>query len=419
MQPNDVFCGNCGQAQVRQAAPQAPVQKSSGGGALIGVMAVGAIGLLVCCGGVGYFFYGPSGYTPSPRVQPQIPPRLAGTMSVLPMDNVGPSGVHPTSITTQRFDGVRPPGQSPPTVNVPPEKLPPGLDPQQIPQWAGGMTTVTYRGGAGTTPGRTVTTSDPGPESVNVHILDTAGRSSGPAITTSIAQATGGQQDPIQVQSPTGASFTGTRIQAPQSVIYVLINPTGDLVIVVYGPNEVSRPAADRLASNLGNGQGALDPELTPYICVLPAAPPFGLQIRDLQTYGTEELTAAGNAMQTTLNQPGVQGGAELASQLQQIMPQMLVITTYEDTQGREWGSLVCDYGNPRKAWFLWFIIESLMRAMEGSVTVSVQGCQGISATDAEVQVLLFFKGPYIVMLMGPAGEPVERLVELGVSLQL
>ena len=419
MQPNDVFCGNCGQQQVRQAAApaQVPARQKSGGGVLVGVMAVAGIGLLVCCGGVGYFFYGPSNYTPAARRPPQVPQRLAGTMSVLPMDNVTQNGVRPTSIITQRFDGKNP-GQSPPTVNVPTEKLPPGLDPQQIPQWAGGMTSVTYRGTGGGG-GGAGTPGNSGGEVVNVHIIDTAGRFSGPAITSSIAQGTGGQQDPIQVQSPTGTTFTGTRIQAPQSVVFVLINPTGDLVVVVYGPNEASRPAAERLASNLGNSQGTSDPELEPYICVLPAISPPGLQIRDLQTFGTEELTAAGTAMQSTLNQPGVQGGAELAAQLQQVMPQMLVITTYEDDQGREWGSLVCDYGNPRKAWFLWFVIESLMRAIQGSTQVSVQGGKGISVSDAEARILIFFKGPYIVLLMGPSAEPVERLVELGASLQL
>lgn len=417
-QPADAFCGNCGQPRAAQqpvvmaapAAAPAPVVASSGCGVFLGILAVGGLAMLACCGGVGYYLGFPtSEYKRPERQTAALPPRLSGTLTLLPTDHATQGGLRPTSIASQRFD-KKSPDDATPTVDVPSKHLPPGVSPSEIPQWSSGITSVTYRGG-------TPNTSNA--STVHVHVFDMGGKNSSQAITASVTQGAGGKSEPIQVESPKGAKFTGSRVQTGQSTTYVLTSEPDDCVIIVYGPDPQSVPAAERLATNLGNNQGLTDPELKPLIGSLPAAQPPWLELVELRTISAQEMKASAQAMQEALNEQNAPGGREIAAQLKQVMPDQLTAALYHDSAKQEWGAIICDYGSSRKAWGLWKVIDLTLGSVARNGKATVQGTTGFDFSDNKDRILVFSKGPYIVMVMGPAADPVEKLVQLGNALQL
>jgi hypothetical protein len=458
--PGETFCGSCGQAlPPAPVAVSTPPQRTPAGKMVLAASAM-VIVIVALIGGVGWLTLGRAlAYTPPPRKAPALPQRMAGRMKEFPVDTSAKSPVKPTSVVTQEFpkpgtsrtSGSTPPppplGSSSssssssrttsqnraPSVQVPPKWLPPGMQQASLPQVATGVTATAYRppsaSGAASTPatGTTSTTqptgqpqgqSASGNDFICVLVLDIPqDQPQGvTTISTSIANAANGQQTGVQVQSPGGDVYTGTRIRTATISVYVLKKQGDNVVIIVYAPTPAGWDTAARLATNVGNGEGLNDyPETQNSIWVLPQTPPDGFVLQEVKTQTPDDWGVSSQDLQA----PGADARVQQQlAQLRQFIPQRATSARYQDGAGQEWDALVFDYESARQAWNLWMMLRWTV-GLGGMQSVSVGGSGGLYTNTDEGRVLAFQKGPYLVLLKGPSSAPLERMTEFAGKFQM
>jgi len=424
---DETFCGNCGQPMPVAVATTVGARPRSSAGKLaaVALVMVAFIGLLTA--GAGWVAFGrPLSYTPPKRQPPKLSKRMAGTMTEFPVDTKTDAPARPTSIVTQNFQ--RGSGRSSQTAQVPAKWLPPGVSRDSLPRRANSMTSAVYRtgqrNGLAETPAPTssqpptTTTTATTTDQTYVHVLDTPPDQ--PQISSEIARevgrATGAALRGVRVQSPDGDVYVGSRIQTPQSSVYVLDKQNSDVVIIIYSPDASTKDVADRLAQNVGNGEGLNDyPETQGSLWTLPSDLPGQLTLEEVNTITADDLIS-----QENLRTIEKEGGAEvqrLIAQVRQFIPERMTAARYQDGAQRDWGALVCEYGSPRRAWNNWMLIR--WTAGTGMKSVSVLGVDGRYADVDKDRMMIFQKGPYLVILTQPADVPVERLVEMANGFQM
>lgn len=436
LEPGDEFCGSCGKGvpkvvSVAQPVAVPPPQGRLGCGTLL--LAGMLLMFLSCGGGLAYFFLYTPKYTPPDRKEPHFPPLLSTTMETFPLDtepgDPGPDGnpvppeehAQPRIVIIERYVPYIPPGwderderafpQPPDSSSTPsdrsefsPESLPPGLPPSDLPQFFEGSTQAEYGNQLGQRV--TVTGFVPQPGVGSRDIGDRIAR-----------RASGGTITDVRTRGPGGSVIaTGQRIITSTIVVYVLVHQRTGQIFVIYAPDAASIPLATRLANNVGNSRGLLDLRCRHLINVLPASQPPFLTLIRMRTVDVREME---NAKQELRDAAGSDSQAqELVTQIEFIMPNQLVACLYHDQSQQEWISLVCEYESPAKATQLYRgIYLTFGWGKDGSTEVS--GTSGIYFDDEQHRLLVFQKGPYLVMVGSPISAQVEDLAALGTSLQL
>lgn len=413
---SDAFCAHCGSPIVVQTPPvlkAAPVQPvmmaprpaTANSGCWIVFVVMGLFGVCAvgCCGVGGYFFLVPKPYTPPVRQLAQLPPAMAGSMSLLPRDSVSESQAVPSSIASQTFGG---PGAAtqPRTVSIPREQFPRGIDIAAIPQVASDLTSAVYRTGPTAPP-------------VSIQVLTMPNAAAEAANWTSqAAGATGGVTTPVTIRSPNGEEFSGTQIESPTDYICILTSPDDGTTIFVSSPSPEGAATASRLAGNLGNSSGIADPQIEPYICVLPASAIGDLEIVELFTAtGDGIMAVAASASPEEANDPQLQ---QALAQFRQFVPAYATAAVMEDSAAQEWDALVGTYATVGQATRIWRLIE-WTAGWGATGKLTVHGTTGYWFDEADGRIVLFQKGPHVVILRGPAGAALEQLIALGEGLQL
>ena len=403
------FCRNCGQA----APGPIPARRTSTGKlALIG--AVTSVVVVALVGGIGWFtlFRGLS-YTPPDRKPPEMPARLAGTMTEFPVDNASdndPGGhMEPGSVITQNLTEG---GATNSSQQVPQKWLPPGVTRQRLPQVAGTMTSAAYR--PRRKPGAA---SGAAVDQIYVHVLralQNQVQQLAEELARTITQSTGGSRSGVRVQSPGGVVYTGSRIQSSQVSVYVLQRQGSDIVIVVYGPSPAVRDATARLAGNVGNGEGLNDsPTIQTTVWTLPRQPPTDFVLQSLNTLSGDELFSSADFQSTSSDEQT----RELINKVRQFIPERITTARYRDGSGRDWNVYVYDYESTRRAWNTWFFLRWTVGL--GGQSVTVAGAEGLYVDTDQGRALVFQKGPYLIAIQGPTGSAVPTLVDLAGRLQV
>ncbi len=413
---SDAFCAHCGSpigvafSPVRKQVPvqpmvMAPRPATAGSGCWIVLFVMGLFSVfaLGCCGVGGYFLLVPKPYTPPVRQLAQLPPAMAGSMSLLPRDSVADGQAVPASISSQTFGG---PGAAtqPRTVSIPREQFPRGIDVESIPQVASDLTSAVYRTGPTAPP-------------VSIQVLNMPNAAAeADNWTSQAAQATGGTATPITIRSPNGQEFSGTQIESPTDYICILTSNDDGITIFVSTPSPDGAATAARLAGNLGNSGGLADPQIEPYICVLPASSIGDLEIVELFTAtGDGIMAVAATASDGQANDPQLQ---QALAQFRQFVPAYATAAVMEDSSAQEWNALVGTYATVGQATRIWRLIE-WTAGWGATGKLNIHGTSGYWFDEADGRIVLFQKGPHVVILRGPAGAPQEQLIALGEGLQL
>ena len=413
--PEDAFCGECGAdlADLQAASVQgeyaagfggqtagSPVghvrpEKASGRGSLIaGVVVIGliaVIGLVV----LAWMFLGGSSISGQP---PELPGRLAGTLTEFPVDTDAAKPVRPGSVISQNFEG----GKGNHEVSIPEDWLPPGLPPSSLPGQSEAITSTTYR-------------NSPSDPPVNVHVVETSSAASNVVINISIevARSTGGEQSGVRVESPQGGIYEGTRIQSGQHLVYILAKQLANIVIIIFAPDPSVRDVATRLAGNVSNGQGLNDySEVRDSIWTLPPAAPANLTLREIGSFAPDDLGMA--ELEGAANDSGPLA-AEIRGVIDQVkvlIPPRLVAIRYEDDAGQEWGVLLGDYRSAFKSWAAWLMLSTLMSGESESVAVGSES--GALLNQSEGPLLVFRRQGVIVGIQAPPGAATNQLLDLG-----
>ncbi len=419
----EVFCGNCGQPI--GAAPAATWQVPLLGPALAAAaMFVLYIGLM----GAGGWFVFVRGISYSPPVAlaaPAIPGPMAGSMTELPVDTDPASPTIPISIVSQNLEEPAAPGDSgKDNLTVPKDWLPPGMTGESLPDGATAMTSAVYAAdpAAPVPAGATPPSANPADDQVYVHVVDTSDAPPGEpsTLTRTITSASGAAATPVRIDRPDGGTYTGSAIRGADSTTYVLQRE--GVTIVIYARSRAMRPVAERLAKNVGNVRTGPARALPGAMAVLPARLPAGLVLQGAKVQGPEQMFGS-----KTGGRPGKPD--DTPEIVRRMIPKGITQAVYRDDSRQDWNALVFDYGSSRSALNTWLMFRWTI-GLKGWNSTTVAGVNGLS-TDLTAKtgssgksndpggVLLFQKGPYLIILGSPVGTPASRLVELGNAFQL
>jgi hypothetical protein len=365
------------------------------------------LGLLVVgVAGGGIYVWRRASYTPPERNAPEIPERAGGTMTEFPVDNDPNAPATPTSVQTEALGGTFAKSSSEST-----NKLPPGVDRTKLSKGASSMTSSTYRPRAKSGGTTSATTGN-----VYINVVNTTSNQPNFAsgLVTSIVDATGGQQTGVRVQSPNGAIYVGSKITSATANVYVLNKQGANVVVILYADDPSDRPVLDRLAQNVGNGQGLMDyPEVKESLWTLPAITPPGLRLVEINTVTGRQIED-----QIAGSSSGGDEVQKILSQMRPFIPYQLTGARYSDAGNKEWVSLNFQYESSFQAWRTWLLARGAL-GLGGAQSVTVRDVNGLYLDQEGMRILVFQKGPYLIFLSGPSGTAVDRLVALGNQFQV
>lgn len=417
--PGEGFCRNCGKqllAPTMTAPPpavpgfqppaysapatSAPPPKKRRSKFMMGCLIF--IGLVVVALGVGgIYVWRRTAYTPPVRTAPDIPQRAAGSMTEFPVDNDKTAPATPSSVQTESLGGATAKASSSSTT-----KLPPGIDKSKLSKGATTMTSATYKPKP-KTPSSSSTASTK--DEVYICVLVAMPGQTGfvDELTSSVVQATSGQPSGVKVQSPKGATYIGSKIRSPQGNVYVLNKQGADTVILIYGADPSTQDVVDRLAQNVGNGEGLIDyPEVKESLWTLPATTPSDLTLQEISTLSGVQI------------ENSIGSGGDLPSEMRPFIPERLTTARYTDSAQKEWLALNLQYESSFQAWRTWLLARSAL-GLSGGQTTTVREVDAVYLDQDGKRIMIFQKGPYLIFLSGPSGSSVDRFVALGNQIQV
>jgi len=413
----DPFCGRCGQTMPAAAIVRMPMGKMTLVASVMVVLVMGVVG------GTGWLAFGSAmAYSPPQRRAPEMPQRMAGTLKEFPIDTKTSSPARPGSVITQDFQQG---GTKSSSQQLPQKWLPPGLDREYLRSRANAMTSVTYRpqASASSTGSSTNTANSKGAagsaDQIYVHVLDKPSNKPGEGeeIANNIAQATRGERTGVGVNNPGGDVYAGSRIHTPQIIVFVLDKENANILIIIYAPTPATQEVAERLAANVGNGEGLNEyPEVRNSLWTLPQRPQDDLVLQEVNTLTRDDLFSREDAKSSGDSKTD-QEAQKMVNAASLFIPERFTTARYSDGSQREWNALVCDFGSTRWAWNTWMFLR--WTAGLGMQSTSVLGGDSLYTNTEGQGILIFQKGPYLVVLRGPSGAPQERLVGLANKFQV
>src|SRR5581483_8882255 len=173
--------------------------------------------------------------------------------------------------------------------------LPPGLDRDSVRSRVNAMTSVSYRPQSQTSSSARGKERAGATDQVYVHVIDRPANQpdTGEVIADNITQTTRGERGGVRVDSPGGDVYIGSRIRTAQIIVFVLDKQGSGIVIIIYAPTPETQSLAERLATNVGNGQGLNDyPEVQGSIWTLPQRQQDDLVLKEMNTLTSDEVFA-------------------------------------------------------------------------------------------------------------------------------
>jgi hypothetical protein len=363
---------------------------------MMGCLIIIVLGVAALGGGGIYVWYRTS-YTPPVRKALDIPQRAAGALTEFPVDS-DKNGAEPGSVQTESLGGATAKSDTSTAT-----KLPPGITRTSLAKGATTMTSSTYK----KKPVGTSTAATGG--DIYICVLTAMPGQTGfvDELVTSVKTTTSGQVTSVKVQSPKGATYAGSHIVSQQGNIYVLGKQGTDIIIILYGADPSTKDTVDRLAQNVGNGEGINDyPAVKESLWTLPATTPPELTLIEISTMSGAQIEAQ------------IGSGGDLPSEMRPFIPERLTSARYTDSGRQEWVAINLQYGSSFQAWRTWLLARGAL-GLGGGETTTVRDVDGIYLTQEGKRIMLFQKGPYLIFLSGPASAPVDRFVTLGNQIQV
>jgi hypothetical protein len=249
---------------------------------------------------------------------------VAGTLTEFPIDTA-PQPARPSSVTTK--DMAASARQAP---------LPGGVR-------VSAMTSAQYQ-------------ARPSDKPVTVNVMNAEPSSA--LIARAMQSASGGDMTGINLRSARGGEYSGYRVRSPDTVTYVLDKADAPIVVMIHAPDASVKEVADRLAANVGNGNGLYDdPGFQASLQAMPEAP-AGLTLVESGTYSGAALEGTMEEVKSDLGSDfGAQAGGYLES-VRKFIPPQLTTFRYEDTAHRRYQMAVGDYGGALKSWTTWQLLR-------------------------------------------------------------
>ncbi len=211
-----------------------------------------------------------------------LPKRVASTFTEFPIDSTPTHPAIATGLRTDTFDLPKPGDK--PRAGLNADQLPPWMKPQSIPALAESATSASY------------TAPDTGAEVKVANLAlrdDQAGDPTPPTAAELAAIAPEARATGVELKAAGDVTYRGYRVNTADSVYYALHRADSNSLVLISAKNNAAAvPLADRLAQNVGNGQGLMESATNRgALARLPPAPP-GLKLVRMENATTAELDA-------------------------------------------------------------------------------------------------------------------------------
>lgn len=330
-----------------------------------GAMSVAVVTGLAVLAAAGFWVTGRLTQAPAPTgkmVAASLPAHTASTLTEFPIDTATTNPVKPTNVITQSFAKPLPGARAAEQVKIAAKQLPPWIPPASLPAAAESVAAADYVSTDVSAQPVSVVTLMMRPEEGGSHA------SSGflaPPSSAALAQAEpGARATGIEVKNGEGDVYRGYRVSGGESTHYAVNKVGTDIVIVISASDAAGAATADRLARNLGVGDGLLDD--SDYAGAFGELPPAidGAAWQDIQTFTQADI----EKMVRTVEQETARMSAEdrngemapflpLIKQIRTVAPNRVGIGTHViGEQG--YAAAIASYANSRSAWLAFSVLE-------------------------------------------------------------
>jgi len=276
-----------------------------------------------------------------------LPERLAGTFTEFPVDTATDNPARPTQLVSESYaepagDESLGPGQ------ISTQQLPPWIAPAALPALAENATSAEY------------ITANAGAK-VNVVTLAMRDTHNG-----ELALPTRQQLDEIapdatvtglELSTPENVTYRGFRVSTALAVYYALRRGDTNTAILISAQEAAGMAVAERLARNVGNGQGLLeDEQYRGSFSRLPPAPP-GTSLQMMRTITEADITAAVAKVDANMaasgQDPEMAKFAELLPLARAVVPRSISTAMYAASTEAADGYIVgvAGYSSGSNAW--------------------------------------------------------------------
>ena len=403
-EPGEAFCGNCGLA-LAVSRQGGPVPAPPGSRRLAAI--AGTLFLMAALAGGAWWYRGVGDWhvKPAPK-PPPMPPRMADLLKELP---VGPA--KPASWLFKRRLPQGPGEKLWPLEH----SLPPIGEPALL-ELPDAVVSVGCR-------------ANPGDPLVGVSVFAMRPRN-GPSNLPSVGRTfadhfaaawPGATLTELTAQG-LGGAYLGWRLQwqlgewSQPAVAIMLEKISEPIMVVIYAPKLETLGLAERLAANVGAGQGIEGlPELQAAVGFLPASVLGGLELKALRIDACEHPTSCIDPpFYYRIHDapiPAVEGRNAKAGG-EQTAPARLTGADYLDSDGQKWEVRLWQYGGTRAA-AAWTGLKETARPALRPI-----GWTGADALGDSGR-LAFRKGPYVGLVFGPKSVSAYDLARFISSRQL
>jgi hypothetical protein len=302
-------------------------------------------------------------------VAASLPAHTASTLTEFPIDTATANPVRPTNVITQSFakplPGTRATEQPLQAVKIAAKQLPPWMPPASLPAAAESVAAADYVSADASLQPVSVVTLMMRPDQSGTHASSSSEAFLAPPSSATLAKSEpGARATGIEVKNSDGDVYRGYRVSGGESTHYAVNKVGTDIVIVISASDTAGAVTADRLARNLGVGDGLLDD--SDYAGAFGELPPAigDAAWEDIQTYTEADI----EKMVRTVEQETARMSAEdrngemapflpLIKQIRTIAPNRVGIGTHViGPQG--YAAAIASYSNSRSAWLAFSVLD-------------------------------------------------------------
>lgn len=297
-----------------------------------------------------------------------LPERLAGTLTEFPVDTATDDPARPTQVVSESY--AEPAGgESRGGGQISSQQLPPWIAPASLPALAENATSAEY------------ITRHAGAK-VNVVTLAMRDSHHGELTLPTRQQLAEIAPDAtvtgLELSTPENVTYRGFRVSTALAVYYALRRGDTNTAILISAQEAAGMAVAERLARNVGNGQGLLeDEQYRGSFSRLPPPPP-GTSMQMVRTITEADIAAAVAKMDANMGairqDPDMAKYADLIPLVRTMVPRSISTAIYAAAQDSQEGFIagVAGYSSGSNAWTAMQALRTLQAFLPPGLPVTV-----------------------------------------------
>ncbi len=210
-----------------------------------------------------------------------LPQRVAGTLTEFPIDTKTTKPVLPTKVVTQSFAANAKGAAG--GVLVTAKQLPPWISPGSLPQIANNATSADYLSAPTDTPVSVVSLS----------LRDGNSAALAPPTSGELAQfSPNARLSGIDLKSADGTAYRGYKVTSEDAAYYMLRRADTNIAVIISTAAAAGLEVAERLAANVGSGQGLLEYDSYKGIFGRLPSAPSGAVLNSFTTFTADDIAS-------------------------------------------------------------------------------------------------------------------------------